>query len=84
LDPQAGSVLRHAVAAATGHQCRLGGGQTRPSLSFTKTAGSLLLTPLLTLVLAGLEWVLTLLVGLMSVSLAVYLGWQGIEGLRLG
>jgi hypothetical protein len=28
--------------------------------------------------------VLTLLVGLVSVSLAVYLGWQGIEGLRLG
>jgi hypothetical protein len=25
-----------------------------------------------------------LLVGLVSVSLAVYLGWYGIEGLRLG
>ena len=63
-----------------------------------KTAGSLLLIPLLTLLLAGPERVLTplerykqwlfskgdLLVGLVSVSLAVYLGWQGIEGLRLG
>jgi hypothetical protein len=65
---------------------------------FAKTAGSLLLIPLLTPVLAGPERVLTLLerckqwlfskgdllVGLVSVSLAVYLGWQGIEGLRLG
>lgn len=65
---------------------------------FIKTAGSLLLIPLLTLLLAGPERVLTplerykqwlfskgdLLVGLVSVSLAVYLGWQGIEGLRLG
>jgi len=25
-----------------------------------------------------------LLVGLVSIALAVYLGWQGIEGLRLG
>ena len=65
---------------------------------FIKTACSLLLIPLLTLLLAGPERVLTplerykqwlfskgdLLVGLVSVSLAVYLGWQGIEGLRLG
>jgi len=35
-------------------------------------------------VLAGPERVLTLLVGLVSVALAGDLGWQGIEGLRLG
>ena len=65
---------------------------------FSLVSASLLLIPLLTLVLAGPERVLTLLerckqwlfskgdllVGLVSVSLAVYLGWQGIEGLRLG
>ncbi len=65
---------------------------------FSLVSATLLLTPLLTLLLAGPERVLTLLergkqwlfakgdllVGLVSVSLAVYLGWQGIEGLRLG
>jgi hypothetical protein len=65
---------------------------------FSLVSASLLLTPLLTLVLAGPERVLTLLergkqwlfakgdllVGLVSVALALYLGWQGIEGLRLG
>jgi hypothetical protein len=65
---------------------------------FSLVSASLLLIPLLTLVLAGPGRVLTLLerckkwlfskgdllVGLVSVSLAVYLGWQGIEGLRLG
>ena len=65
---------------------------------FSLVSATLLLTPLLTLVLAGPDRVLTLLergkqwlfakgdllVGLVSVSLAVYLGWQGIEGLRLG
>jgi hypothetical protein len=65
---------------------------------FSLVSASLLLTPLLTLVLAGPERVLTLLergkqwlfakgdllVGLVSVALAAYLGWQGIEGLRLG
>lgn len=34
--------------------------------------------------LAGSERVLTLLVGLVGVALAVYRGWQGIEGLGLG
>ena len=46
---------------------------------FTKTAGSLLER--------GKQWLFAkgdLLVGLVSVALAVYLGWQGIEGLRLG
>jgi len=65
---------------------------------FSLVSATLLLTPLLTLVLAGPDRVLTLLergkqwlfakgdllVGLVSVSLAVYLGLQGIEGLRLG
>lgn len=64
---------------------------------FSLVSASLLLTPLLALVLAGPERVLPLLergkqwlfakgdllVGLVSVALAVYLGWQGIEGLRL-
>ena len=63
---------------------------------FSLVSATLLLIPLLTLVLAGPERVLTLLergkqwlfakgdllVGLVSVALAVYLGWQGIEGLR--
>ena len=64
---------------------------------FIKTAGSLLLIPLLTLLLAGPERVLTplerykqwlfskgdLLVGLVSVSLAVYLGTPEKENCRL-
>ena len=63
---------------------------------FSLVSATLLLIPLLTLVLAGPERVLTLLergkqwlfakgdllVGLVSIALAVYLGWQGIEGLR--
>jgi predicted negative regulator of RcsB-dependent stress response len=35
----------------------------------------------------GKQWLFTngnMLVSLVSVALAVYLGWQGIEGLRLG
>ncbi|MFM8660808.1 MAG: GAP family protein [Cyanobium sp.] len=65
---------------------------------FSLVSASLLLTPLLALVLAGPERVLPLLergkqwlfakgdvlVGLVSVALAVYLGWQGIQGLQLG
>jgi hypothetical protein len=65
---------------------------------FSLVSASLLLAPLLTLVLAGPERVLSLLergkqwlfangnllVGLVSIALAVYLAWQGIEGLRLG
>jgi len=64
---------------------------------FSLVSASLLLIPLLALVLAGPERVLVLLergkqwlfangdllVGLVSVALAVYLGWQGIDGLRL-
>ncbi|MBM5814595.1 MAG: GAP family protein, partial [Cyanobacteria bacterium M_DeepCast_100m_m1_067] len=64
---------------------------------FSLVSTSLLLTPLLALLLAGPERILPLLergkqwlfakgdllVGLVSVALAVYLGWQGIEGLRL-
>ena len=63
---------------------------------FSLVSATLLLIPLLTLVLAGPDRVLTLLergkqwlfakgdllVGLVSMALAVYLGWQGIEGLR--
>jgi len=65
---------------------------------FSLVSASLLLIPLLALVLAGPERVLTLLergkqwlfakgdllVGLVGVALGVDLGWQGIEGLRLG
>ncbi|MEB3326181.1 MAG: GAP family protein [Synechococcus sp.] len=64
---------------------------------FSLVSASLLLTPLLALLLAGPERVLPLLergkqwlfargdllVGLVSVALALYLGWEGIEGLRL-
>ena len=64
---------------------------------FSLVSASLLLLPLLALLLAGPERILPLLergkqwlfakgdllVGLVSVALAVYLGWQGIEGLRL-
>jgi hypothetical protein len=64
---------------------------------FSLVSASLLLVPLLALLLAGPERILPLLgrakqwlfakgdllVGLVSVALAVYLGWQGIEGLRL-
>lgn len=65
---------------------------------FSLVSGLLLLLPLLALVLVGPERVLPLLqrgkqwlfdkgdllVGLVSLALAVYLGWQGIEGLQLG
>lgn len=68
------------------------------ALVFSLVSGLLLLLPLLALVLAGPERVLPLLqrgkqwlfdkgdllVGLVSLALAVYLGWQGIEGLQLG
>jgi hypothetical protein len=85
----AGSLL--AAGLGTGRQVLATG-------VFSLVSASLLLTPLITLILAGPERVLTLLergkqwlfakgdllVGLVSVALAVYLGWQGIEGLRLG
>jgi hypothetical protein len=36
---------------------------------------------------SGKQWIFSrgdLLVGLVGIGLALYLGWQGIEGLRLG
>ena len=65
---------------------------------FSLVSASLLLLPLLALLLAGPDRVLPLLergkqwlfakgdllVGLVSVALAGYLGWQGIQGLQLG
>jgi hypothetical protein len=65
---------------------------------FTLSSSLLLLVPLLALALLGQErvvpglnagksWLLRNadpLVGMVSLALAVYLGWQGIEGLRLG
>jgi hypothetical protein len=73
-------------------------GELAGAALFTLTSGLLLLLPLLALMLAGQErvqplllrgkqWLFArgdLLVGLVSVGLAGYLGWQGIEGLRLG
>ena len=64
---------------------------------FSLVSGALLLAPLLAVVLAGKERALPLLqrgkqwlfdqgdvlVGLVSVALAVYLGWQGIQGLQV-
>jgi hypothetical protein len=41
----------------------------------------------LSLLERGKQWLFAngnLLVGLVSIALAVYLAWQGIEGLRLG
>ena len=63
---------------------------------FSLVSGALLLAPLLGLLVVGKERVLPLLesgkswlfakgdllVGLVSIALAVYLGWQGIEGLQ--
>jgi hypothetical protein len=65
---------------------------------FTLVSSLLLLLPLLAVLLLGTErvqpllrsgkqWIFSrgdLLVGLVGIGLAVYLGWQGIEGLRLG
>jgi hypothetical protein len=63
---------------------------------FSLVSGALLLVPLVALLLVGKERVLPLLengkswlfakgdllVGLVSIALAVYLGWQGIGGLQ--
>jgi hypothetical protein len=63
---------------------------------FSLVSGALLLAPLLGLLVVGKERVLPLLesgkswlfakgdllVGLVSIALAIYLGWQGIEGLQ--
>lgn len=67
------------------------------TLGFSLVSAALLLVPLLAVVLLGQERVLPLLqrgkdwllqrgdalVGLMGIAVALYLGWQGIDGLRL-
>lgn len=74
------------------------GGELLATAVFTLVSGLLLLLPLLALVALGAErvqpllrggkqWLFArgdLLVGLVSIGLALYLGWQGVEGLRLG
>lgn len=74
------------------------GGELLATVVFTLVSSLLLLLPLLALValgaervqpllLGGKQWLFArgdLLVGLVSIGLALYLGWQGIEGLRLG
>lgn len=89
LAKTAGSVL----------QAQLGvGGELLATAVFTLVSALLLLVPLLALLLLGSErvqpllrsgkqWLFVrgdLLVGLVSVGLALYLGWQGVDGLRLG
>ena len=73
------------------------GGEVLGAAVFSLVSGLLLLLPLLALLLAGPERVLPLLrsgkawlfakgdllVGLVSLALAAYMGWQGIEGLQL-
>ena len=68
------------------------------TLGFSLASAVLLLVPLLAVLLLGQQRVLPVLqsgkqwlldrgdalVGLMGLAVAVYLGWQGIEGLRLG
>ena len=74
------------------------GGELLATGVFTLVSALLLLVPLLALLLLGAErvqplvrsgkqWLFSrgdLLVGLVSIGLALYLGWQGIEGLQLG
>jgi len=74
------------------------GGELLATAVFTLVSGLLLLLPLLALVALGAErmqpllrggkeWLFNrgdLLVGLVSIGLALYLGWQGVDGLRLG
>ena len=74
------------------------GGELLATAVFTLVSGLLLLLPLLALVARGAErvqpllrgckqWLFArgdLLVGLVSIGLALYLGWQGVDGLRLG
>jgi hypothetical protein len=73
-------------------------GELLATAVFTVVSALLLLLPLLALLLLGAErvqpllrsgkqWLFArgdILVGLVSIGLALYLGWQGIEGLRLG
>ena len=87
-----------AKAAATVLEARLNAGQeVLAALVFSLTSSLLLLAPLLILLLLGPERVLPwlrqgkqwlfargdALVALVSLALAGYLGWQGIEGLQL-
>jgi hypothetical protein len=74
------------------------GGELLATAVFSLVSSLLLLLPLLALLLlgaervqpllrAGKQWLFArgdLLVGLVSIGLALYLGWQGVEGLRLG
>lgn len=74
------------------------GAEVLATAVFSLVSGLLLLMPLLALLLLGSErvqpllrggkqWLFArgdLLVGLVSIGLAAYLGWQGIEGLQLG
>lgn len=74
------------------------GAEVLATAVFSLVSGLLLLVPLLALLLLGSErvqpllrggkqWLFArgdLLVGLASIGLAAYLGWQGIEGLQLG
>jgi len=74
------------------------GGELLATAVFTLVSGLLLLLPPLALVALGAErvqpllrggkdWLFArgdLLVGLVSIGLALYLGWQGVDGLRLG
>jgi hypothetical protein len=74
------------------------GAEVLATAVFSLVSGLLLLVPLLALLLLGSErvqpllrggkqWLFArgdLLVGLVSIGLAAYLGWQGIEGLQLG
>jgi hypothetical protein len=80
-------------------QARLGlGGELLATAVFTLVSSLLLLLPLLALGVLGAErvqpflrigkqWLFArgdLLVGLVSIGLALYMGWQGVDGLRLG
>jgi hypothetical protein len=74
------------------------GGEVLGAAVFSLVSALLLLLPLVALLLLGSErvqpllrggkqWLFArgdLLVGLVSIGLAVYLGWQGIQGLQLG
>jgi len=88
-----------AKTAGTLLQAGLGrNGELLATAMFTVVSALLLLLPLLALLLLGPErvqpllrsgkqWLFArgdLLVGLVSIGLALYLGWQGIEGLQLG
>ncbi|MFQ6537468.1 MULTISPECIES: GAP family protein [Aphanothece] len=92
------NLVLFAKAAGTLLEAGLAPGQEVAATAlFALTSGLLLLAPLLALVVAGRERLLPLLqggkawlfargdllLGLVSLSLAGYLGWQGIEGLGM-